>query len=125
MAANMAFPLGRKLFGRFLNMKRCHILFFCKFKMKHIFRNYFYLFFSSRKQLLTFGTQYSSGKHTCSSKFLFSIILNLSCFNCLLMLKLNFLTFVQFIFLRMLGFYNKVELFYLLLILSFIFIYCL
>ncbi|CAH3172198.1 unnamed protein product [Porites lobata] len=35
MAANMAFPLGRKLFGRFLNMKR--------------------------KQLLTFGTQYSTG----------------------------------------------------------------
>ena len=28
MAANMAFPLGRKLFGRFLNMKRCHISFF-------------------------------------------------------------------------------------------------
>ena len=76
----MAFPLGRKLFGRFLNMKRCHILFFCKFKMKHIFRNYFYLFFSSRKQLLTFGTQYSTGKHTCSSKFLFSIILYPSCF---------------------------------------------
>ena len=28
MAANMAFPLGRKLFGRFLNVKRCHVLFF-------------------------------------------------------------------------------------------------
>ncbi|XP_073255198.1 methylcrotonoyl-CoA carboxylase subunit alpha, mitochondrial-like [Porites lutea] len=35
MAANMAYPLGRKLFGRFLNVKR--------------------------KQLLTFGTQYSTG----------------------------------------------------------------
>lgn len=44
MAANMAFPLGRTLFGKFLNVKRCHVLFFCKFKMKHIFCNYCYFF---------------------------------------------------------------------------------
>lgn len=46
MAANMAYPLGRKLFGRFLNVKRCHVLFFfCKFKIKHIFCNCFYFYF--------------------------------------------------------------------------------